>query len=47
MPSEAWFWTGVCLWTVAMGWFAGNIIGELRSIARSLKRMADRMEEIP
>ena len=31
MPSEAWFWTGVCLWTVAVGWVAGNVISELRS----------------
>lgn len=46
MPSEAWFWTGVCLWTIAIGWIAGNILGELRSIARSLNRMAKRMEEV-
>lgn len=44
MPSEAWFWTGVCLWTVAVGWVAGNVISELRSIAASLRRMAQRME---
>ena len=47
MPSEAWFWTGICLWTVALGIIFGRIIGELSSIRKALWRMVKRMEEVP
>ena len=44
MPTAGWFWVGLCLWTCGLAWFLGATVSAVRSIAGSLKVLADEVE---